>query len=258
MNQKKVLVTGAASGVGQALSLELAKKGCSLYLLDKNAVGLDQTLSQIDLSSASAHVCDLSEADALGKTCDEILAKSGGVDVLINCAAIETHGKIEDVPMEAFRLNYEVNFNAPLYLTKRFLPAMKQKGDAQIVNISSAMGRRSVPGKSAYCITKFALNAFTESLRLETQQFGVHVMMVSPGPIDSNLPNSIIRYGIDKFQYESGLNRKSPAYVACKIIDGMEKKKTIVREWGMTEVFLYINCLFPRLADYILSKKIPT
>ncbi|MBI1952793.1 MAG: SDR family oxidoreductase [Candidatus Omnitrophica bacterium] len=254
-----VLITGAASGIGRALSHEAAREGARLALLDKDAQGLSRIGQEIQGMGGSArtYVCDLADAGQTRQTAQRIQQELAAVDVLINSAARGVEGLVEDVPLEDFKACHDVNFYGPLALIQTLIPGMKRAGDGQIVNLSTTMGRRAFPGKVSYCVTKFALNALTEGLRLELAPFGINVMMVSPGPTESNLYQTTTRHGNLKVGFDQTVKRQDPARIAKKIIRGIERRSRTVIQWTPSEVLVRIHGVFPRLVDLVLSRVIP-
>lgn len=259
LQDKRVLITGAASGIGKALSLAAARQGARLALLDRDESGLKSLCAKIRAAGGRADpfLCDLANPDAIRATAQRIEQGLGGVDVLVNCAARGVEGLVQDVPLEDFKACHDVNFYGPLVLIKAILPGMKRSGGGQIVNLSTTMGRRAFPGKVSYCVTKFALNALTEGLRLELKPFGINVMMVSPGPTESGLYQSTIRHGNLKIGFDQTVKRQDPSRIAQKIIQGIQHRSRTVIQWTPGELLVRVNGLFPRLVDLVLSRVIP-
>ena len=252
LENKIAWITGAASGLGKALSIGLARKGMKLVLIDKDREGLDQLISDL-VSGPHLGLCvDLCCHQDLEKQIDEIDSSFTNVDVLINCAGFVTVGFLDDIPVEAFKKIVDVNFYSALILIKKALPVMRRKRSGQIVNVSSAMGRRSAPINTAYCITKAALNSLTEGFRLEVEDDNINVMLVSPGPMDTHLRFNYERYGrIDG--YEINLKLHPPEIMAAKIIRGLEKESRRVTKFTPVEIYLLINFFFPSVADRIMK-----
>lgn len=259
LQDKVLLITGAASGIGKALSLAAAREGARLALLDRDERGLHSVCAEIQGAGGRAEPfpCDLADSAAVQATAGRIEQRLGGVDVLVNCAARGVEGLVQDVPLEDFKACHDVNFYGPLALIKALLPGMKRSGGGQIVNLSTTMGRRAFPGKVSYCVTKFALNALTEGLRLELKPFGINVMMVSPGPTESGLYQSTVRHGNLEIGFDKTVKRQDPSRIAQKILRGIERRSRTVIQWTPGELLVRVNGLFPRFVDYALSKIIP-
>lgn len=256
---KVVLVTGAASGIGRELSGQLAREGARLALVDRDGEGLASVRTQIDQEEgfARTYPCDLTEPEAVRTTVERICQEMGTVNVLVNSAARSIEGLVEQVPLSDFRACADVNFYGALAMIQAVIPLMKQTGDGQIINLSTTMGRRAFPGKVCYCVTKFALNALTEGLRLELKPFGINVMMVSPGPTESNLYRNTTRHGDLKIGFDQSVKRQDPSRIAEKIIRGIRRRSRAVIQWTPSEVLVRIHALFPRLVDIVLSRVIP-
>jgi short-subunit dehydrogenase len=179
------VVTGAASGIGHALALALAGRGCALALVDRDADGLARTL---DLARergarASAHALDVTAHEAVAALPAAVLAAHGRVDLLVNNAGVALAGTFEQVSEEDFDWVLAVNFAAPVRLTRAFLPHLRASDDARLVNVSSLFGLVAPPGQAAYAASKFALRAFSEALRHELAGSSVGVTVVHPGGV---------------------------------------------------------------------------
>jgi NAD(P)-dependent dehydrogenase (short-subunit alcohol dehydrogenase family) len=179
------VVTGAASGIGRSLALRLARAGCQLALADIDAGGLGETVAAARQagSRATAHRVDVSALDQMTAFRDTVLGEHGGVDLLINNAGVALLGTVEEVSLDDIRWLVDINFWGVVHGAKLFLPALKQRPEAHIVNISSVFGLIAPPGNAAYCASKFAVRGFSESLAHELAGSNVRVSTVHPGGI---------------------------------------------------------------------------
>ncbi len=254
-----ILITGASSGIGRSTALLFAREGGKIALVSRNAIALEEVREQIHSfgGEADSFPCDLSETDKISEVVKVIKEKMGPIDILINNAGYAVTGLVEDCPVEEYRKNFDVNFYAPVALIQAVLPDMKKKKSGQIINISSGVGRRALPGVSAYSSTKFALNGLTESLRLEVKQFGIDVISIFPGRVESHFHERIEAYG--------RLNRKLPpikthpaSKIAQMILKASQRRFREATAWGPGAIGYHLNYWVPELVDWLLLKRFPT
>jgi short-subunit dehydrogenase len=183
-------ITGAGSGIGRALALNLAGRGCALALADVRSETLDETAELARVVGAPAvttHVCDVSELAAVQSYAADARTAHGGVQLLINNAGVALGGAFQDISIEDFHWLVGVNFWGVVNGCKAFLPALLRESEAHIVNLSSVFGLLAPPGQTAYVASKYAVRGFTESLRLELHQTAVRVSAVHPGGVATNI-----------------------------------------------------------------------
>jgi short-subunit dehydrogenase len=186
---KIVVVTGAGSGIGRSLALQLAAQGAQLALCDVNETNLQKTVE-----IASAHgvkvysaVVDVSKRDAFGTFADNVARALGNASVIINNAGVALSQNVENMDRNDFEWVLNINFWGVVNGCEAFLPQLRQQKDAHIVNISSIFGIIGVPSQSAYNASKFAVKGFTEALRQELTNSNIHVTCVHPGGIKTNI-----------------------------------------------------------------------
>ncbi len=166
---KVCVITGAGSGIGRALALNLAGQGAKLALSDMDSVGLAETVRQVESLGAdvkSDHL-DVTQREAVLSYADAVVARFGKVNQVYNNAGIAFHGEVERSEFKDIERIMDVDFWGVVNGTKAFLPHVIASGDGHIVNVSSLFGLLSIPGQSAYNAAKFAVRGFTESLRQE-------------------------------------------------------------------------------------------
>lgn len=189
--ERVIALTGASSGIGHALALELASRGAHLALCDVDEVGLVRVQAECERLGARVLVTqvDVASRDALYGWAEEVVGHFGVVHGLVNNAGIAIHGSVEETPDEVFAHVMQVNFWGVVHGTRAFLPHLKHASDAHIVNISSVFGLVGIPGQSAYNASKFAVRGFSESLIQELSMLAphVHCTCVHPGGIKTNI-----------------------------------------------------------------------
>lgn len=187
---KIVVVTGAGSGMGRELALELTRRKAKVALVDFREVTLKETAKLVKSlgGTCSSHVLDVSDAKAVAVLPAAVKKSLGQVDALINNAGIiQPFVKVNDLSMKDAMHVMNVNFNGPLMLTKAFLPELLTRPQAHILNVSSMGAYAPVPGQSVYGASKAAIKLFTEGLRSELMGTNVGVTIVFPGAIETNI-----------------------------------------------------------------------
>jgi NAD(P)-dependent dehydrogenase (short-subunit alcohol dehydrogenase family) len=188
---KVAAITGAGSGIGRALSIELAKAGAHLGISDINGTTLDETAQQARALGArvTTAVLDVSKRDAVYAWADAVVKDHGRANLVFNNAGVAVGSLIEGVSYEDFEWIMGINFWGVVYGTKAFLPHLRAAGEGHVVNISSVFGLIAVPGNGTYNASKFAVRGFTEALRQELDMTGgaVSCTCVHPGGIKTNI-----------------------------------------------------------------------
>src|SRR4026209_1914996 len=174
----RVLITGAARGIGMATAQVLAKRGHSVVATDVSPVS--------GLEGVQAHVLDVTSDDSVARCLKEV----GPLDAIVNNAGIAGGGPGEGYPLDGFRQMFETNTLGALRVIQAVLPAWRKRGSGVIVNVSSVGGRVSAPLEAAYNASKFALEAFTESLHVEVRHFGIRCVLIEPGNIATGIKAS--------------------------------------------------------------------
>lgn len=193
-DSKVAAITGAGSGIGRALALELGRQSCHLALSDVNEEGLQQTVEQArDLGArvTSAKV-DVAVREDVYAWADTVVNDHGKVNLIFNNAGVALGSTVEKMSYGDFEWLMDVNFWGVVHGTKAFLPHLKASGDGHVVNISSVFGLVGIPTQSAYNSAKFAVRGFTESLRqeLDMLDYGVSASCVHPGGIKTGIARS--------------------------------------------------------------------
>ncbi len=229
-----VVLTGAASGMGAELAVQLAAKGASLALVDRNEAGLQAIAARAQASGAklTTHVLDIADQAAINALPAAVAAAHGRVSLLINNAGVALVGTFEQASLADFEWLMNINFWGAVRLTHLFLPLLRRENGAQIVLLSSVFGIVGPPGQTAYAASKFALRGFGEALRHELDGSGIGVTLVHPGGIDTNIARAArVSEKMDPQAAQAGVAlfqkmlKTKPDAAAAKIIAGIEKRQ---------------------------------
>jgi short-subunit dehydrogenase len=194
------VVTGAAGGIGAALTLNLAKRKAVLVLVDRDADGLARVAElarEVGAADVDTYVIDLSDGGDRLDLAAEVASRHGGADLLVNNAGVALSGTFEQVSMKDFDWLMEVNLYAVIRMTKAFLPQLLSRPGSHLVNLSSLFGLIAPPTQVAYVTSKFGVRGFTEALRHELAGRGVGVTVVHPGGVKTNIAANARQIGPD-------------------------------------------------------------
>jgi NAD(P)-dependent dehydrogenase (short-subunit alcohol dehydrogenase family) len=193
---KVAVVTGAGSGIGRALAVQLAKQGCHLALCDVNSEHMSQTvkLCQGGGLRITTAVVDVSDRAAVYEWAAKVAADHGKVNLVFNNAGVALGSIVEEMEYKDLEWIMGINFWGVVHGTMAFLPYLRQSGEGHVINISSAFGLLSMPGQSGYNASKFAVRGFTESLRMELdlRKANVCATSVHPGGIKTGIASSAL------------------------------------------------------------------
>jgi NAD(P)-dependent dehydrogenase (short-subunit alcohol dehydrogenase family) len=237
LDGRTAVVTGAASGIGRGTALALARRGCDLALADLNEEGLAETatLAGDHGVTISRHRLDVASREAVAALPEAVLAAHGRADLLFNNAGVAIGGTFDQVAEEDFDWLMEINFFGVVRMTRAFLPLLRSSGQARIVNVSSIFGIIAPPGQTAYSASKFAVRAFSESLRRELEAEGakIGVTVVHPGGVATSIAkNARPPRGVNDIDLEAQKERfdkflRMPPVKAGEIIvAGVEKERS--------------------------------
>jgi NAD(P)-dependent dehydrogenase (short-subunit alcohol dehydrogenase family) len=192
LQNRTAVVTGAASGIGRAIAMSLARRGCHLALADVNEEKLLETSQMVSGNGArvSRHSVDVADREAVAAFPEAVMAEHKGVDILVNNAGVALGGTFEEASEEDFEWLFGINFWGVVRMTRAFLPLLKRSDDARVVNLSSVYGLISPPGQTAYSASKFAVRGFSNALRHELAGSHVGVTVVHPGGVATSIADS--------------------------------------------------------------------
>jgi short-subunit dehydrogenase len=229
-------VTGAASGIGRALALELAARGCDLALADRDEAGLRALATEIGSNvKVSVHRVDVGEAAQIQEFAGEATSAHPSLNILVNNAGVALLGQFAEIDQAQMEWLFNINFWGVVWATRAFLPQLSRQREGHIVNLSSIFGIVAPPGQTAYASAKFAVRGFSESLRheLKMAKSQVKLSVVHPGGIATNIArNSRTGAGvadnarraqmIERFERAA---KTTPRAAALRIISGIEKNQ---------------------------------
>ena len=251
IKNKVVVITGGSSGIGKALAEAALARGARVAVCARSIDKLQALFTQQE--NLLCYKADVSKEADCRSFIDAVVAKWGGTDVLINNAGISMRALFEDTDLSVIRELMDVNFWGTVYCTKFVLPGILKNGGV-IAGVSSIAGYRGLPGRTGYSASKFAMQGFLEALRTELLHTGAHVMWVSPGFTASNIRN-VARSSDGTAQAETPLDESklmSAEECARIILDGVEKRKRSVVMTTQGKLTVWINKLFPGLADKLV------
>jgi len=250
-------VTGAASGIGRALALELARHECVLALSDVDVAGLEQTRDAVAAAGAKVSVrcVDVADADAVFRWADHVVADHGRANLIVNNAGVALGATIRHMSLEELDWLMGINFRGVVHGTKAFLPHLERAGQGHIVNVSSVFGLIAYPGQGAYNAAKFAVRGFTECLAMELANEGspIGVSCVHPGGIRTRIaanarvgaaqPMELSRRDLEKRFAKAA--RTSPEHAARRIVAGIRRRRRRVLIGADARVISALQRLLP-------------
>ena len=250
LHENKVVITGAASGIGRAIATALAKKRCDILLADINEEGLRRTLELVKQAGGSGEVflCDVSKLDDVMKMADHCFDTWGKVDILVNNAGVASIGFMGDIPIKDWEWIVSINFWGVVYGCHAFVPRMKKQGSGYIVNVASAAGILSSAEMSPYNATKAAVISISETLKSELAPHNIGVTVICPTFIKTNLMEKM--RCTDEFQRQCstiGVDnaRWTPEMVAGLVVNAVQKNKMYVLPQAAAKMLWYSKRLSP-------------
>ncbi|MGO9115518.1 MAG: SDR family oxidoreductase [Thermoguttaceae bacterium] len=250
----RAIVTGASSGIGRAIALELARKGGKVVCLARREDRLQAAAKEIEsLGGRVAYVVgDVTDPAARARCIEAAQSHFGGLDILVNNAGVGAIGPFETADPQRVRRIMEVNFFALVEMTRTSLPLLKQGRQPIIVNVSSILGRRGVPYNSEYAASKFAVHGFSESIRAEFFAAGIDVLVVSPGTTDTEFFDQVIESkGGPKWPEHTAVTAETVARATVRAIRRGSHEITPYL-WG--RVLVLLNRISPWFVDKLMAR----
>lgn len=274
MTTKSILITGCSSGIGLHAALTLSARGYQVFATARKA----QDVADLQAKGLTAYQLDLTNTDSITQAVTQVLEHTGGrLDYLFNNGAYGQPGALEDLPTQVLRDQFETNVFGWHELTKQIIPVMKRQGHGRIIQCSSVLGVVSMAYRGAYNASKYAIEGLTDTLRLELKSANIAVVLLEPGPINTQFrANALlaVQANIDveasdhKVQYQQQIARLSseksnapftlePLHVTQALIHALESKRPKLRYriTTATKLFTALKRILPaRWLDYLLAK----
>jgi NAD(P)-dependent dehydrogenase (short-subunit alcohol dehydrogenase family) len=236
---KRVFLTGAASGIGRATALKLAIQGADLYLTDRDAPGLETTVSDVLAlggTVAERRALDIADYDQVAGFGADIHTRHRSMDIVMNIAGVAAWGTVEQLTHQQWSAMVSINLMGPIHVIETFLPPMVAAGrGGHLVNVSSAAGLVALPWHAAYSASKFGLRGLSEVLRFDLARHRIGVSVVVPGAVNTPLVNTVEIAGVDRenprVQRLVNLftgHAVAPEVVADKILTGVRKNRFLI------------------------------
>ncbi len=253
MTGNVVVVTGASTGIGQATAEAYAREGATVVLAARSEGRLLRIVGDIENEGGRAvpMAVDVTDRSTVFEKMKEVAETQGRIDVLVNNAGIGLLSPVEDMDPAELKRVFEVNLFGLIWCTQAVLPYMKKQNYGRIVNVSSVAGKRALPDISAYCSSKFAVQAFSDSLRMEVAEHGITVTVVCPPRVDTTFHDTPL-------MRQKGQRMKAPSIsadtVASEIVCATRKgsREVVVSFYG--KFFVFAQRLSPRLLDWIMKR----
>lgn len=277
VQDKTVVVTGCSSGIGEAAAFYLREHGWTVFPTARK----DEDLDRLSQNGFEPVRLDVTSSESIEHAVNEVLSKTKGqLGALVNNAGFGQAGAIEDISREALRYQFEVNVFGVHELTNHFIPTFKKQGYGRIVQVSSVLGRVTIPMVGSYCAAKHALESLSDAMRIELRSTGIAVTLIEPGPIiskfrktavamaEQNLDNESSRFGDDyekeferrkKQEKKPDLFTRPPEDVARKILTALESEHPAIR--ACVTIPAYIGAVMRRIApdwlmDHLLARRL--
>jgi len=260
IRQKYALITGAASGIGRAIALRLAREGANLYLVDCDEWGLAGTVSAAKQAGVDVigRYCDVTQPSQNSRSIADAVARCGGIDILVNNAGITYYGNTASMSSADVHRLLAVNLHAPIQFTHELLPTLLGRPEAHVLNVASLFGLIGTRRLALYTASKFGLVGFSEALRAEYGRQGLGVTALCPGFVDTNLFAAAPR-GNDRQE-----NKRPPAWllatpekIAARAVKAIYRNQAVVVTPPYAGLVYFGKRYFPWLLDWAnhLSRK---
>ncbi len=254
IKDSRAIVTGASSGIGRAIALELARQGGQVVAVARREERLAELAEEVGRLGGRIETVagDITDDATRRAAIEAARSRFGGLDILVNNAGVGVAGPFENANAQRARTVMEVNFFASIEMIRLALPLLHQGNKPIIVNVSSIVGLRGTPLNSEYCASKFAIQGFSESFRAEVAKHGIDVLVVNPGTTQSEFRAKRLVEGSEPAWPEH--MAVTADYVARKTVHAIRRGDHSIIPYFWGKVMCWINRLSPDLMDRIMSR----
>jgi len=260
--QKVVWITGASSGIGEALAYELANYQATLILSARRVNELERVQEKCLKSTDQCYVypLDLGLSEKIEQVAREVIDRFGHIDILVNNGGMSMRARAQETELSVDRKIMEINFFGQIALTKVILPAMIARNSGHLVIVSSIAGKFGFPTRSTYAASKHALHGYFDTLRLELAQYKIAVTLACPGRVNTSISlHALTKDGTAHGKMDKGQqNGISSQTCAQEIVKAVAKKKREVYMGGKEVILVYVKRYFPGLFHKIISRVEPS
>ncbi len=254
-----VVITGASSGIGLACAREFFRFGCRVVVAARNLPALEELKKELDPQGVRVLICqtDVTKEADCQRLIDATISQFGGIDILINNAGITMRALLKDVDLDVLKQLMDVNFWGMVYCTKFAMPyLLASKGS--VVGMSSVAGYKGLPTRSGYSATKFAMEGFLETLRIESMRTGLHVLIARPGFVATNIRNTMLSAnGTEQGEsHKDEAKSMSPSEVAQQLFIAVEKRKSYMILSSTALLSFWLNKFFPAWVDRLVFQHV--
>jgi short-subunit dehydrogenase len=256
INGKVVWITGASSGIGEALAYELANRNCKLILSARNIKALESVKSKCSKVEVVILPFDLSDFDNAKNHVEKAIAAFGKIDILVNNGGVSQRSLIAETEFEVDKKLIEVDYLGTVALTKALLPHFIKSNKGHFVTITSLMGKFGSPYRSGYCGAKHALHGFFDVLRMEHQRDNINVTLICPGFIQTNVAKNALTANGSKQNVDDAATQNGmlTSVFAKKFVKAVESEKFEAYIGGKEIMGVYLKRIFPKWLHYLVLK----
>lgn len=257
---KTVWITGASSGIGEALSYEFARQGANVILSARRESALERVKTQCstytDVSKVQILPIDVKESSTFPEKVQKAMSFYNAIDILLNNAGISQRGGALETEVWVEKEIFEVNYFGTVALTRAVLPKMLERRSGSVVCVSSIAAMVATPLRSTYAASKHALHGYYDALRAELKGTGVNVTIVAPGYVRTDISKNALKVDGNP---QKTMDRKTndgmaPEKCAMQIVEAVKRKKIEAHIGGMEKYAVYIRALFPTLAAWMVAR----
>lgn len=250
----RIILTGASSGIGRELTIQLCQRGAHVLATARRLERLQELKTTCQHLTGQLHILagDLTNPQHRQSILDDAMSRWNGLDCLINNAGAGAIGRFDDASSDRLRKVMEIDFFAPVELTRICLPLLERGNRPAILNIGSVLSHRAVPNKSEYCAAKFAMRGWAESLRVELTRKKIEVLMLSPSTTQSEFLESLVDTNVsEKSKSMGSMSAERVAQLAISTL--IRSKREMILSLG-GKALVWAGRLFPKMTDRILGR----